>query len=121
MDIREIIEDNTFYQCVEAYNTLNEEFHYYDNKVYHYDEILQEIEYRIENEPSAIESILIDFVNIGRDYNYSTIQDSYFVFNGYGNIELIEDDTIKEYLYNLIVDNFNEDKLEDKLKELFLI
>ena len=121
MDIKEIIEDNIFNRCVEAYNTLNEEFGYYDDKVYHYNEILEEIQYRIEAEPSAIESILIDFVKIGRDYSYSRVQDSYFTYNGCGNLEIIEDDTIKEYLYDLIVDNFNEDELEDKLEELYLI
>lgn len=121
MDIKEIIEENTVNQCIEAYNTLNEEFGYYDDKAYHYDEILKEIQYRVEAEPSAIENVLIDFVKIGRDYSYSTIQDSYFIYNGYGNLEIVEDDIIKEYLYDLIVNNFNEDELEDKLEELFLI
>lgn len=121
MNVREIVYDNTLNQCIEAYNTLNEEFNCYDDKVYHYDDILEELQYRIEAEPSALESILLDFAHIGSEYSSYRIQESYFTYDGYANLVIIEDDTIRDYLIDLIVDNFNEDELEDKLEELFLI
>lgn len=121
MNVREIVYDNTLNQCIEAYNTLNEELNYYDDKVYSYSEILEELQYSIEAEPSALENFLLDFVNIGSEYSSYRVQESYYVYNGYGNLTIIEDDTIRDYLIDLIIDNFDEDELEDKLEELFLI
>lgn len=108
IDFETIVYNNAISDCVTAYNWICDDFNYDEDKIYHYNEVLEQMYYRLEAELSTatIEDIITDFMNL--DTPIGLLQDSFFTFDGYGNLSEIEDDTIREYLIDFLNDYYDD-------------
>lgn len=108
IDFKDIVYENTIEDCITAYNWLCHDLGYSEDKVYSYDDIMEQMYMQLECELSidTIENIIIDFISLNEPIGI--IQSSHFEFDGYGNLSIVTDTDIKSNLITLLEDYYTD-------------
>lgn len=117
-EIKIIVATNNIDDCITAYNWICSDLGYDDDKIYSYDDIMEQAYYQLEAELSidSIENIIIDFINL-QEQSIGILQGCFFTYNGYGNLEIIEESIIKSNLIDYLED-YHEDITDTDVFEI---
>ena len=101
-DFTKIVKENSIYDCITALNWICNDLEYYDDKIYTYNEVLEQAYYQLEAELSedTINTIISDFVCLNESIGF--IQSSYFIYDGYGNLSIIDEHDIRDNLIDFL-------------------